>query len=57
MTLHSVTIDASNDVTVVYSKNFATCAHMRFSDATCTQNGVEKILEVRFGFDGIGFAT
>jgi hypothetical protein len=39
VTLHSVTLDASNNVTVVYSKNFATCAHMRFSNATCTQNG------------------
>lgn len=39
VTLHSVTLDASNNVTVVYSKNFATCAHMRFTDATCTQNG------------------
>ena len=39
VTLHSVTIDAANNVTVVYSKNFATCAHLRFSNATCTQNG------------------
>lgn len=39
VTLHSVTLDANNAVTVVYSKNFATCAHMRFSNATCTQNG------------------
>lgn len=39
VTLHSVTVLANNDVTVVYSKNFATCAHMRFSNATCTQNG------------------
>src|SRR5262245_58357219 len=37
--LHSVTFDASNNVTVVYSKNFATCAHKRFSNATCTQQG------------------
>jgi hypothetical protein len=37
--LHSVTFDASDNVTVVYSKNFATCAHMRFSNATCTLNG------------------
>ena len=39
VTLHSVTVLANDDVTVVYSKNFATCAHMRFSNATCTQNG------------------
>lgn len=39
VTLHSVTIAANDDVTVVYSKNFATCAHMRFSNATCTQSG------------------
>jgi hypothetical protein len=39
VTLHSVTIGAANDVTVVYSKNFATCAHLRFSDATCQVNG------------------
>ncbi|MBK8098070.1 MAG: hypothetical protein IPK26_13245 [Planctomycetes bacterium] len=39
VTLHSVTIDANNDVRVVYSKNFATCAHMRFSDAACAQSG------------------
>jgi hypothetical protein len=39
VTLHSVTFDAGNNVTVVYSKNFATCAHMRFSNATCTLNG------------------
>lgn len=39
VTLHSVTVLANNDVTVVYSKNFATCAHMRFSDAACTPNG------------------
>ncbi len=39
VTLHSVTVLANNDVTVVYSKNFATCAHMRFSNASCTQNG------------------
>lgn len=39
VSLHSVTIDAASNVTVVYSKNFATCAHMRFSNATCTQNG------------------
>lgn len=39
VTLHSVTLDANDDVTVVFSKNFATCAHLRFSDATCAQNG------------------
>jgi hypothetical protein len=39
VTLHSVTVQANDDVTVVYSKNFATCAHMRFSNATCTQLG------------------
>ena len=39
VTLHSVTIGATNNVTVVYSKNFATCAHLRFSNATCTQYG------------------
>lgn len=39
VTLHSVTIDASNNVVVVYSKNFATCAHMRFNNASCTQPG------------------
>lgn len=39
VTLHSVTIDANADVTVVYSKNFATCAHLRFGNATCTLYG------------------
>lgn len=39
VSLHSVTLDAANNVTVVYSKNFATCAHMRFNNTTCTQNG------------------
>lgn len=39
VTLHSVTIDGNADVTVVYSKNFATCAHLRSSNATCTQYG------------------
>ncbi|MFY9341909.1 MAG: hypothetical protein WAT39_05445 [Planctomycetota bacterium] len=39
VTLHSVTIAANNDVTVVWSKNFATCAHLRFTNPTCTQNG------------------
>jgi hypothetical protein len=39
VTLHSVTVHANNDVTVVYSKNFATCAHLRFSNAACTQYG------------------
>ena len=39
VTLHSVTMLANDDVTVVYSKNFATCAHMHFSNATCTQTG------------------
>lgn len=39
VTLHSVTLDANDAVTVVYSKNFATCAHLRFSDPTCAQNG------------------
>jgi hypothetical protein len=39
VTLHSVTLDANDDVTVVYSKNFATCAHMRFNNASCTQSG------------------
>ncbi|MEO6596128.1 MAG: hypothetical protein ABIP94_15370 [Planctomycetota bacterium] len=37
--LHSVTIAANNDVTVVYSKNFATCAHLRSSNAACTTYG------------------
>jgi hypothetical protein len=37
--LHRVSIDLNNVVTIVYSKNFATCAHMRFSDATCSQFG------------------
>jgi hypothetical protein len=37
--LHRVSIDLNNVVTVVYSKNFATCAHMRFSNATCTLTG------------------
>jgi hypothetical protein len=37
--LHSVTVDVNNNVTVVYSKNFATCAHLRSSNATCTQYG------------------
>ncbi|HEX5050765.1 MAG TPA: hypothetical protein VFZ65_03235 [Planctomycetota bacterium] len=37
--LHSVTIDTNSNVTVVYSKNFATCAHLRFSNTTCTQYG------------------
>jgi len=39
VTLHSVTVHVDNTATVVYSKNFATCAHMRFSNATCTQLG------------------
>lgn len=39
VTLHGVTIDLNDDVTVVYSKNFATCAHMRSSDAACAQYG------------------
>ena len=39
VTLHSVTVLANNDVTVVYSKNFATCAHMRFNNATCSSSG------------------
>jgi hypothetical protein len=39
VTLHSVTVLANNDVTVVYSKNFLTCAHMRFNNSTCTQSG------------------
>lgn len=39
VSLHSVTLDANNSVTVVYSKNFATCAHLRFGNATCTQFG------------------
>ncbi len=40
VTLHSVTVLADNNVTVVYSKNFATCAHMRFNNGACTQMGV-----------------
>lgn len=40
VSLHSVTILANNDVTVVYSKNFATCAHLRFNNTTCSQSGV-----------------
>lgn len=40
VTLHSVTVRADDTVTVVYSKNFATCAHMRFSSATCGPSGV-----------------
>lgn len=40
VTLHSVTVLANNDVTVVYSKNFVTCAHMRFNNATCTASGL-----------------
>lgn len=39
VTLHSVTVRADDTVAVVYSKNFATCAHMRFGNATCTQTG------------------
>ncbi len=39
VTLQSVTIDADDDVTVIYSKNFATCAHLRLGNATCTQFG------------------
>jgi hypothetical protein len=39
VTLHSVTVDANDNVTVVYSKNFVTCAHMRFSDTSCAQYG------------------
>lgn len=35
VTLHSVAIDAANNVHVVYSKNFATCAHMHGSNASC----------------------
>lgn len=40
VTLHSVTVRADDTVAVVYSKNFATCAHMRFGNATCSQIGV-----------------
>jgi hypothetical protein len=39
VTLHSVTWRADDTVAVVYSKNFATCAHMRFGNATCSQTG------------------
>lgn len=39
VTLHSVTFLANGNVTVVYSKNFATCAHLRSSNPSCTQNG------------------
>lgn len=37
--LHSVTILPGAQVRVVWSKNFATCAHLRFSNAACTQQG------------------
>lgn len=39
VTLQSVTIDVNDQVTVVYSKNFATCAHLRLSDSSCSQLG------------------
>ncbi|MCU0864608.1 MAG: hypothetical protein MUC36_12490 [Planctomycetes bacterium] len=39
VSLQSVTVLANGDVTVVYGKNFATCAHLRLSNANCTQNG------------------
>jgi hypothetical protein len=52
VTLHSVTIDANDDVTVVYSKNFATCAHMRFSNAGCTQFGALTHVQNHFCTSG-----
>jgi hypothetical protein len=52
VTLHSVTLDAANDVTVVYSKNFATCAHLRFSDATCSLNGALAHVQNHFCASG-----
>ncbi|HEX6811412.1 MAG TPA: hypothetical protein VF384_07305 [Planctomycetota bacterium] len=52
VTLHSVTINASNNVVVVYSKNFATCAHMRFNNATCTQSGVLTHVQNHFCTSG-----
>lgn len=39
LSLHSVTVDADDDVTVVYSKSFNTCAHLRLSNASCTSLG------------------
>jgi hypothetical protein len=39
VSLHSVTVLANGSVTVVYSKNFATCAHLRFNNTNCTQMG------------------
>jgi len=39
VSLQSVTVLASGDVTVVYGKNFATCAHLRFNNTNCTQMG------------------
>lgn len=53
VTLHSVTIDGSNNVTVVYSKNFATCAHLRFSNAACTQLGALTHVQNIFCTQGV----
>lgn len=39
VTLHSVTVLPANQVRVVYSKNFATCAHLRASNAACSSLG------------------
>ncbi len=39
VSLHSVTILPANQVRVVYSKNFATCAHLRSSNAACSSLG------------------
>ncbi len=52
VTLHSVTLDANDDVTVVYSKNFATCAHMRFNNASCTQAGALTHVQNHFCASG-----
>jgi hypothetical protein len=52
ITLHSVTIEANDDVTVVYSKNFATCAHMRFSDTSCNQFGALTHVQNHFCTQG-----
>ncbi len=56
VTLHSVTIDASDNVTVTYSKNFATCAHMRFSDATCSSFGPLTHVQNHFCTQGTNVA-
>lgn len=57
VTLQSVTLDANDNVTVVYSKNFATCAHMHFSNATCSQNGALTHAQNHFCASGTNVAV